>query len=97
MFLVEKRVEIDHWSSEVQLTEYVSTEREARRAAARMLGRETLRGAVVWRLGHGITVFRFSGPQDVANGHQFVVMAKNAEKVLQGVLTQWGIPGTKRP
>lgn len=50
-----------------------ATEREARREAARMLGRSSLRGSSSWERYQGGTVFRF-GPHDEDNGHDFTVI-----------------------
>lgn len=79
MFRVELWAEGSDYFEVMELVERASTEREARAAAARLLGRPTLRGANVHRRGgQGGTVFRFFGPQDKENGWPSVVIITEA-------------------
>jgi hypothetical protein len=54
-------------------TDYATTERDARRIAARMLGHASLRGAASWERYQGGTVYQF-GPRAEDNGHDYVVI-----------------------
>jgi hypothetical protein len=53
--------------------ETATTEREARRIAARMLGHRTLQGASSWERYQGGTVYQF-GPRREDNGYDYAVI-----------------------
>lgn len=54
-------------------TEHHASARDARRAAARLLGHRSLRGASSWAHPHGGVVYQF-GPRTEDNDHDFVVV-----------------------
>lgn len=54
-------------------TATATTEREARKIAAKFLGASTLRGSSTWPRYQGGTVFQF-GPHEEDNGYDFVVI-----------------------
>lgn len=54
-------------------TEICATMREARKAAARMLGHESLRGASTWDRCQGGTVYQF-GPRREGTEYDFAVI-----------------------
>lgn len=63
----------EHPAHHASETATVATEREARRIAARMLGRKNLRGASSWDRYQGGTVYQF-GPHEEENGEDFAVI-----------------------
>lgn len=74
--------------------EHATTEREARRIAARMLGHRTLRGASAWDRSQGGTVWQF-GPRDpLASEFDFVVIVETStehaalQRAAKSVLTR---------
>lgn len=58
-------------------TETYATVEAARKAAARMLGRSSLRGASTWDRHQGGEVYRF-GPRSEMNDYPFVVIVDAA-------------------
>ena len=60
-------------------TERHSNERDARRAAARMLGHSSLRGAASWDRYQGGTVYQF-GPRSEDTEYDFVVVQRDGDE-----------------
>ena len=73
MFTVKLYDGNQHPATHATETATASTEREARKIAARMLGHKTLRGAASWERYQGGTVYQF-GPRAEENGYDFAVI-----------------------
>lgn len=81
--MVTHRIEIYdgsiHPATRPYATLWASDEREARRIAAKALGRRTLRGASSWDRAQGGMVWQF-GPRVEDNGYDFAVVIDIADE-----------------